>query len=127
MIAESIMCTAVAIYFEARAETFYGQLQVANVIQNRVNSTSYPDEHCDVILQDKQFSFLNDASPDNQLHIKNHNAFITAYAAAQYYFEHKPKYNDACHYATIETNNNWTLEFDMIYATKGHSFYEGGC
>ena len=116
-----ILCMTIAIYFEARSETFYGQLQVANVIQNRVDSKRYPNNYCDVILQPKQFSFLKEG-----LSITDYKSFVTAATAARYYTKHKPKYNNACHYATIDTNNSWTLEYDMVYATKGHSFYEGG-
>jgi len=127
MLTEAIFCMAFGIYFEGRTESFYGQMLIANVIGNRVKSNRYPNNTCDVITQKKQFSFLNNVTKDNRLEIKNAKAFYTAIAVAEYYTKHKPVHHYACHYATIETNNNWTLEYDLITTTANHSFYEGGC
>ena len=44
MITESLVCIAVAVYFEARGEPSEGQLAVAQVVRNRVVSDDYPDE-----------------------------------------------------------------------------------
>jgi spore germination cell wall hydrolase CwlJ-like protein len=44
-------CVAKAIYFEARGEPFEGQLAVANVINNRVKSSKFPNTHCGVVHQ----------------------------------------------------------------------------
>ena len=42
-------CLAQAIYAEARSEPFDGQLAVAEVILNRVDSKHYPDNVCEVV------------------------------------------------------------------------------
>jgi spore germination cell wall hydrolase CwlJ-like protein len=47
-------CVAKAIYFEARGEPFEGQLAVANVINNRVKSSKFPNTHCGVVHQAKR-------------------------------------------------------------------------
>ena len=44
-------CLAEALYFEARGETIKGQFAVAEVILNRVESTSFPNTACKVINQ----------------------------------------------------------------------------
>ncbi|MEM1345655.1 MAG: cell wall hydrolase, partial [Pseudomonadota bacterium] len=44
-------CLAEALYFEARGESMRGQIAVAEVILNRVDSTAYPDSVCGVISQ----------------------------------------------------------------------------
>lgn len=51
-------CLAGAIYFEARGESFAGQLAVANVIVNRSKSGRFPSDMCAVVKQRGQFSFV---------------------------------------------------------------------
>ncbi len=68
---EELNCVAVAIYHEARGESFPGQLAVAEVIMNRARSGRYPTTLCGVVKQPWQFSFVragrfpavNEASP----------------------------------------------------------------
>lgn len=60
-----LMCMAVAVFFEARGETLTGKYAVANVIMNRVASQRYPDDVCDVVNQDKQFSYTHDGLSDD--------------------------------------------------------------
>lgn len=52
-------CLASAVYFEARGESLEGQLAVAEVVLNRVNSGRYPATVCGVVEQPWQFSFVN--------------------------------------------------------------------
>ena len=76
MLLESLVCTAIAVYFEARGEPSEGQLAVAHVIQNRIEDARYPDNACAVVKQgyywqghpirDKcQFSFWCDGKSDD--------------------------------------------------------------
>jgi spore germination cell wall hydrolase CwlJ-like protein len=51
-------CLASAIFFEARSESFEGQLAVARVILNRVQSGRFAGSICGVVLQPSQFSFV---------------------------------------------------------------------
>lgn len=60
-----LMCMAVAIFFEARAEPVAGMEAVANVIVNRVEDSRYPDTVCDVVWERKQFSFTHDGLTDD--------------------------------------------------------------
>jgi len=63
-------CMSRAIYFEARSESELGQLAVAKVIMNRVESKKYPNSICKVIYQGAerrnacQFSFACDGKSD---------------------------------------------------------------
>jgi spore germination cell wall hydrolase CwlJ-like protein len=52
-----IDCLARNIYFEARSESLEGQFAVAHVTMNRVRSHEYPNNICDVVKQNKQFSW----------------------------------------------------------------------
>ncbi len=61
-------CLATAIYYEARSETYAGQLGVAEVIANRVNDHRYPNSICEVVFQGAtrttgcQFTFTCDGA-----------------------------------------------------------------
>jgi spore germination cell wall hydrolase CwlJ-like protein len=47
----SLMCVALAIYFEARGEPLAGQIAVAQVIKNRIQDPRYPADACAVVKQ----------------------------------------------------------------------------
>jgi spore germination cell wall hydrolase CwlJ-like protein len=51
-------CLAGAVFFEARSESFEGQLAVADVILNRADSGRFPTSVCGVVRQPGQFSFV---------------------------------------------------------------------
>lgn len=51
-------CLAGAVYFESKGEPLEGQLAVAEVILNRVESPKFPDTICGVVKQRSQFSFV---------------------------------------------------------------------
>ena len=63
-------CLATGIYFEARGESYRGQVGVAQVIMNRVKHRQYPDTICGVVFQNQswknrcQFSFACDGIPE---------------------------------------------------------------
>lgn len=60
-----IRCLAEAIYFESRGEPERGQLAVAEVVRNRVESKAYPNTYCGVVRQRRgnvcQFSWACDS------------------------------------------------------------------
>lgn len=66
------LCLALAIYYEARSEPLDGQIAVAEVVMNRVESDRFPDDVCSVVTQNKhpgdlhrcQFSFYCDGIPE---------------------------------------------------------------
>lgn len=63
-------CLAEAIYFEARGESYNGQVGVSQVVLNRVRNPAYPNTICGVVYQNRkmrnacQFSFACDLVPD---------------------------------------------------------------
>lgn len=67
---KSMWCLATAIYFEARGESYRGQVAVAQVVMNRVNHPLYPSTVCGVVFQNQtkrnacQFSFACDGIPE---------------------------------------------------------------
>ena len=117
-------CLAVAIYFEARGEEPVHQIKVAEVIMNRVESDRYPNNICDVVKQDKQFSFLNGA-PELIIDKKS-KSWDMAQHLANITIKGGGRTTEACHYAHRDINNFWTKQLDGVQAGN-HVFYDGGC
>lgn len=76
-----LACLAGAIYFESKGEPLSGQLAVANVIMNRVESGRFPSTICGVVTQRGQFSFVRQGKIPPIDH--NRKAYRTALAVAQ--------------------------------------------
>lgn len=67
---KELWCMATAIYFEARGESYRGQVAVGQVVMNRVAHKIYPKTICNVVFQNQhmrnacQFSFACDGIPE---------------------------------------------------------------
>ena len=67
---KELWCMATAIYFEARGESYRGQVAVGQVVMNRVAHKLYPNTICNVVFQNQhmrnacQFSFACDGIPE---------------------------------------------------------------
>ncbi len=67
---KELWCMATAIYFEARGESYRGQVAVGQVVMNRVAHRLYPSTICGVVFQNQnkrnacQFSFACDGIPE---------------------------------------------------------------
>jgi N-acetylmuramoyl-L-alanine amidase len=90
MFESALFCIATAIYWEARDQSIEGQLAVASVISNRVESKRFPNNPCDVVTQGPvvglwparnrcQFSFYCDGKRDTP---ENKEAFNIAISLA---------------------------------------------
>ncbi|CAN5417774.1 cell wall hydrolase [soil metagenome] len=55
---DQMQCLAGAVYFEAKGESLAGQLAVARVIVNRMESGRFANSLCGVVYQRGQFSFV---------------------------------------------------------------------
>lgn len=66
--ARELSCLSQAVYYEARGETYQGQVAVAEVVMNRARSGVYPGSICGVVYQGShratgcQFTFTCDGS-----------------------------------------------------------------
>ena len=76
---DNVKCLATAVYFESKGEPIEGQLAVAQVILNRVESGRYAGDSCGVIRQAGQFSFAHDGRSDR---IADNRQWRTAQAVA---------------------------------------------
>lgn len=53
---KELECLARVVFHEARGEPLEGQIAVANVVMNRVQSSHFPNTICEVVYQPKQFT-----------------------------------------------------------------------
>lgn len=129
----SLLCVALAIYFEAQGEPAIGQIAVAQVIYNRLEDSRYPDTACDVVKQghyqnDKpirnqcQFSFYCDGKSDEPT---NKLAWYNAIYFAGLSTFIKDNTEGATHYHSIQVLPEWAYAGKRTAKINGHVFYTG--
>lgn len=133
------LCLAQAIYHEARGEPEAGQLAVANIILNRVNSKRYPSTVCGVVFQNAngrkyrcQFTFACDGRSDmggfgNRINreawVRSH---VLALAAYKNFLagEHPDTLPEtALYYHTTAVSPSWSKSFRPVATIGSHIFY----
>lgn len=55
----ALLYLTLAIFKEAEGESHAGKVWVGDTVINRVKSSAYPDSVCEVVLQQKQFTWAN--------------------------------------------------------------------
>jgi spore germination cell wall hydrolase CwlJ-like protein len=111
MVEAFLVCIATAVYFEARSEPLLGQIAVAQVIMNRVESSDFPNDPCSVVTQSKTYSW------NPELPIK-HKCQFSFYCDGK---SDTPKNDEAFEIARMVA---WGVYHDNIYdPTDGSTFY----
>ena len=64
MLTVAAACLSLNIYFEARNQSIKGMALVAEVTINRVRHPDWPSRVCEVVWQNKQFSWTHDGKSD---------------------------------------------------------------
>ena len=122
---QEIYCGAQNIYHESRGEPDLGQVAVAHVVRNRVNSTNYPNNICAVIWQSGQFSWtldglLDDPDLDNNI---TRDAFIKAAWIHLIANANKDITNGALfYYAHDKVQPNWAVDKKVTAIIGRHTF-----
>lgn len=127
--ADAWRCLAEAVYFEARGESTRGQVAVAEVILNRVDSRRYPKTVCGVVKQGTgkrnlcQFSYTCDGIPDR---IHNKRAFLKAGKIAKMMLDGRPRVltGKATHYHTTAVSPRWSKKLTKTALIGVHIFYK---
>jgi spore germination cell wall hydrolase CwlJ-like protein len=123
-IGAAVMCLALNIYFEARSEEPMGQLAVAEVTLNRVASSRYPNNVCDVVWQRKQFSWTHDGKSDKP---KDAKAWDMAVRAAKLAMKHRDVVivgDEVTHYHAEYVTPYWTTAYERVAKVGTHIFYK---
>jgi hypothetical protein len=121
-------CLAQAIYFEARGEPTEGQVAIAEVILNRVDSGSYPNTICGVVRQGAdrrnacQFSFMCDGQPEI---VRDRDAWSKAGKIARLMLEGRPRVLTAAatHFHATHVRPGWSRRLVRITRIGAHIFY----
>lgn len=118
-------CMAMNIYHEARSETIFGQIAVAQVTLNRMFMDRYPDTICGVVWQNKQFSWTHDGLSDTP---KELGAWATSKAIAQLVLETWDTEVDvtfgADHYHADSVSPFWSNQDKLTTVIGDHIFYD---
>ena len=126
---KALRCLAEGIYHEARGESRDGQIAVAQVILNRVESKHYPNSVCGVVYQNKhrrnacQFSFACDGIADR---VRETKAWTKAKAIAKSVSDGTtwlPQVGDSTHYHATYVRPNWISEMQEKDKIGKHIFY----
>ncbi len=126
---EAWHCLAEALYFEARGESVEGQVAVAEVILNRVDSKRYPDTVCGVIRQGEgnglggcQFSYRCDGRSDQPA---DQAAFEQVGKVAWLMLQGRPRAltEGATHYHTTSVRPSWASKLIRTAHIGEHLFY----
>ncbi len=121
-------CLTEAIYYEARGESIEGQIAVAEVIINRVDSKRYPDSVCGVVSQGEerlnscQFSYKCDGEPE-RMSDKNARHRARDVAILILKGERRSLTDRATHYHATYVNPYWSKKLKKTAQHGTHVFY----
>ena len=127
---QNIECVVDAIAGEAIGEPIEGQKAIIEVIANRASSKDFPNTFCEVVHQNKQFSYLQ--GNGNYKYIYKHPKKV--YELTKMVYQHlyeiekseKKRVIPACvtHFdGTAFKKPSWSYNMDMVKEISGHQFY----
>jgi len=118
---EEMRCLATAVYYEAKGEPLEGQLAVAQVILNRVESGRFAGSICGVVYQRGQFSFTWDKRPDRPANsgMWRTAQAIAVIAATDNWREIVP---NATHFHATRVSPGWA-RLKRVASVGNHVFY----
>lgn len=118
-------CLTEALYFEARGESLEGQIAVAEVILNRVDSPLYPRSVCGVVKQRGgggcQFSYVC----NGKTRMREKGAADLAGRIARAMLDGAPRLltDGATHFHTRAVRPDWSKRFPRTATIGAHAFY----
>jgi hypothetical protein len=127
---KELWCMATGIYFEARGESYRGQVAVGQVIMNRVQHKLYPDSICGVVFQNQskrnacQFSFACDGIPEK---ITEKKAWAQAQQIAKEVVSGKEYLSEvgySTHYHATYVYPHWAPRMKKTAKIGTHVFYQ---
>ena len=127
---KDVNCMAEAIYFEARGETYRGQVAVGQVVMNRLAHPIYPKDICQVVFQNEQmhnacqFSFACDGIPetvDDPRSWKQAEEIAKGVISGSLYL---PEVGKATHYHATYVYPDWAPRLKRVTKIGHHIFYQ---
>ncbi len=126
---KEMWCLETAIYFEARGESYRGQVGVAQVVMNRVKHHLYPNTICGVVFQNEnqrnacQFSFACDGIPET---VTEKDAWAQAEEIAKKVVDgelYLTEVANATHYHASYVHPDWAPRLKRLTKIGEHIFY----
>jgi Cell Wall Hydrolase len=126
---KELWCLATAIYFEARGESYRGQVAVGQVVMNRVAHRLYPNTICGVVFQNQswrnrcQFSFACDGIPET---INDRQSWAQAQEIAKGVAKSElylTEVANATHYHASYVYPHWAPKLKKVTKIGLHIFY----
>jgi N-acetylmuramoyl-L-alanine amidase len=137
LLSSEIDCLAQNIYFEARNQSYAGQIAISHVVLNRMNSSKYPDTACGVIKQSKlnkagkpikhkcQFSWYCDGVSDIPKNKKAWNAAVKAANESALLWENGfDMSGGSTHYHSKDVSPKWAKKLNYVVRIDDHLFYK---
>lgn len=118
-----LICLALNVYWEARDQPIAGQVAVAQVVVNRVESPKYPNTVCAVVRQYKQFSWYWDGKSDNPMDLRAWEQSQLVSSAVAHGSVHADL-TYATHYHADYVDPHWADDFKLVATIGDHLFYE---
>jgi spore germination cell wall hydrolase CwlJ-like protein len=125
---KELECLAKNIYFEGRDQPWVGQVAVAQVTLNRVDSATFPNNICDVVKQEKrnicQFSWYCDGKSDQPKDLTGYKKAVDV--AVQVYSGTIPDVTEGAlwYHATYIRKPFWAYSFQETVKINEHIFYK---
>lgn len=110
-------------YHEARDQGYHGMVAVMLVAKNRVLDPRFPDTYCEVMLQPKQFSFVDLVETktmyEEDVRRKAYEAAYSVYYSGRYRY-----LDNALYYHADYVRPNWNYDkLERITQLGDHIFY----
>jgi spore germination cell wall hydrolase CwlJ-like protein len=127
---KEVWCMATAIYFEARGESYRGQVAVGQVVMNRVSHKLYPDTICGVVFQNQskrnacQFSFACDGIPERVSESKSWDQAMQIAKDVIYGREYIAEVGYSTHYHATYVYPHWAPRMKKNTKIGLHVFYQ---
>lgn len=117
-------CLVHNIYFEARGESSLGQRAVAWVTLNRVFDAQFPNTICEVVWEDRQFSWTHDGKSDTPRDLEAlARAEEMALAVLAVYGVQFDPTEGATYFHNTSARPVWRHSFDRVVRIDDHIFY----
>jgi spore germination cell wall hydrolase CwlJ-like protein len=120
---QELGCLAMNIYHEGRGEPARGRAAIASVTMNRVRSDRYPDTICEVVWQERQFSWTH-VAPRHHV-ITDPESWAQALVTARLFIDgaQVSLVGDATHYHSVHVQPSWQDESKLVAHLGDHYFY----
>ncbi|MEZ5825912.1 MAG: cell wall hydrolase [Geminicoccaceae bacterium] len=120
-------CMAQNIWFETRGSAFAEKLAVAQVVLNRVEAPDHADTPCEVIWEDRQFSWTHDGLSD-RIRIDNaidRRAWTDSVLAALVATASKTPdlTGGSTHFHAVSISPGWSRKMDHVVTYGDHDYY----